>query len=235
MSYAPTIDPIQTRPDLGRCCGDSAAAFSGLAAGGVGGARHRCHLLASHAMWLCQLRRRFLCHLERSHPKWADLGGYEVGVGKPCGRQLASHNGVFPHVGLPAFQFEAVGTSFDQRAAARAQRRVGLRVGATDDRRGRRSLLVAALFALHPLRVESVAWVSERKDVLSGFFGLLALLAYAQYAQGSREKAESRKQKAEARVRKLEVRGQWPAVGGLSPISHLLSSIFYPCSCLPWA
>jgi len=48
-----------------------------------------------------------------------------------------------------------------------------------------RSLLVAALFALHPLRVESVAWVSERKDVLSGFFGLLALMAYARYAQGS--------------------------------------------------
>jgi Tfp pilus assembly protein PilF len=45
-----------------------------------------------------------------------------------------------------------------------------------------RSALVAALFALHPLHVESVAWVSERKDVLSAFFGLLALLAYARYA-----------------------------------------------------
>jgi len=50
-----------------------------------------------------------------------------------------------------------------------------------------RSLLVAALFALHPLRVESVAWVSERKDVLSSFFGLLALIAYVGYAQGSRQ------------------------------------------------
>jgi protein O-mannosyl-transferase len=38
-----------------------------------------------------------------------------------------------------------------------------------------RSLIVAALFALHPLRVESVAWITERKDVLSTFFGLLAL------------------------------------------------------------
>jgi protein O-mannosyl-transferase len=47
-----------------------------------------------------------------------------------------------------------------------------------------RSLLVAALFAAHPLRVESVVWVTERKDVLSGFFGLLALVAYARYAQG---------------------------------------------------
>jgi hypothetical protein len=45
-----------------------------------------------------------------------------------------------------------------------------------------RNFFVAALFALHPLRVESVAWISERKDVLSGFFGLLALLCYARYA-----------------------------------------------------
>src|SRR5579862_3504181 len=42
---------------------------------------------------------------------------------------------------------------------------------------------VAALFAWHPLHVESVAWVSERKDVLSTFFGLLSLLAYVGYAQ----------------------------------------------------
>jgi tetratricopeptide (TPR) repeat protein len=47
----------------------------------------------------------------------------------------------------------------------------------------RRSALIAALFALHPLHVESVAWVSERKDVLSAFFGLLTLLAYVRYAQ----------------------------------------------------
>jgi hypothetical protein len=45
-----------------------------------------------------------------------------------------------------------------------------------------RNLFVAGLFALHPLRVESVAWISERKDVLSGFFGLLALLCYGRYA-----------------------------------------------------
>ena len=46
-----------------------------------------------------------------------------------------------------------------------------------------RSAMVAALFALHPLHVESVAWVAERKDVLSTFFALLTLLAYARYAQ----------------------------------------------------
>jgi Flp pilus assembly protein TadD len=46
-----------------------------------------------------------------------------------------------------------------------------------------RSAFVAALFAVHPLHVESVAWVSERKDVLSMFFGLLSLGAYVKYAQ----------------------------------------------------
>lgn len=49
-----------------------------------------------------------------------------------------------------------------------------------------RSLIVAGLFALHPLRVESVVWVSERKDVLSAFFGLLALGAYARFAEESK-------------------------------------------------
>ncbi len=51
-----------------------------------------------------------------------------------------------------------------------------------------RSAFVAALFALHPLRVESVAWVAERKDVLSAFFFLLTLWAYARYAEAQRRK-----------------------------------------------
>ena len=45
------------------------------------------------------------------------------------------------------------------------------------------SALVAALFALHPLHVESVAWASERKDTLSTFFGLLSLIGYVRYAE----------------------------------------------------
>ena len=45
------------------------------------------------------------------------------------------------------------------------------------------SALVAALFAVHPLRVESVAWISERKDVLSGLFFVLTLGAYARYVR----------------------------------------------------
>lgn len=45
------------------------------------------------------------------------------------------------------------------------------------------SAFVAAVFAIHPLRVESVAWVAERKDVLSGVFFALTLWAYARYAR----------------------------------------------------
>ena len=46
-----------------------------------------------------------------------------------------------------------------------------------------RSALIAALFAVHPLHVESVAWVSERKDVLSAVFFFLMLHAYSRYAR----------------------------------------------------
>jgi tetratricopeptide (TPR) repeat protein len=45
------------------------------------------------------------------------------------------------------------------------------------------SALVAALFAIHPLRVESVAWIAERKDVLSGLFFVLTLGAYVRYVR----------------------------------------------------
>jgi tetratricopeptide (TPR) repeat protein len=51
-----------------------------------------------------------------------------------------------------------------------------------------RSAFVAAVFAIHPLRAESVAWISERKDVLSGVFFMATLLAYGSYVRrpGSR-------------------------------------------------
>jgi tetratricopeptide (TPR) repeat protein len=60
-----------------------------------------------------------------------------------------------------------------------------------------RSGFVAAVFAIHPLRVESVAWVAERKDVLSGIFFMLTLWSYARYVRG--QKSESLPV-AEARV-----------------------------------
>jgi len=49
-----------------------------------------------------------------------------------------------------------------------------------------RSGLVAVLFGLHPLHVESVAWAAERKDVLSSFFWMLAMLMYVRYAKQSK-------------------------------------------------
>jgi protein O-mannosyl-transferase len=76
-----------------------------------------------------------------------------------------------------------------------------------------RSALVAALFALHPLHVESVAWISERKDVLSTFFGLLAIGAYVRYA----ERAAGGGQKVET-------------VMPRPPHRHLPASIFYVLS-----
>ena len=51
------------------------------------------------------------------------------------------------------------------------------------------SAFVAAVFALHPLHVESVAWASERKDVLSGLFFMLTLLTYERYVRDTTSKA----------------------------------------------
>lgn len=51
-----------------------------------------------------------------------------------------------------------------------------------------RSWAVAALFAIHPMHVEAVAWIAERKELLSGLFGLLALGAYVRYAKTPRRR-----------------------------------------------
>ena len=50
------------------------------------------------------------------------------------------------------------------------------------------SIFIAAVFGLHPMHVESVAWVSERKDVLSTFFAMLALCAYTRWAETLRKR-----------------------------------------------
>lgn len=53
-------------------------------------------------------------------------------------------------------------------------------------KQGWRSALVAAIFGLHPLHVESVAWIAERKDVLSTFFQMLTILLYTWYVENER-------------------------------------------------
>jgi hypothetical protein len=73
---------------------------------------------------------------------------------------------------------------------------------------GWRSLCVAALFAVHPLRVEAVAWVTERREVLCACFGLLALMAYVRYAKESL------------------VRSPWSVVRGRWSVWYLLSLFF---------
>src|SRR5258707_9113632 len=72
-----------------------------------------------------------------------------------------------------------------------------------------RSFVVAAFFGLHPLRVESVAWVAERKDVLSMFFFLLTVWAYAEYVSS----VECRVSGGKSEIRKPQSEGN-PIVKG---------------------
>ena len=108
-----------------------------------------------------------------------------------------------------------------------------------------RSAFVAALFALHPLHVESVAWISERKDVLNTFFGLLSIWAYVRYVEQTNVAEEvtgaggrGTSQKSETRSRKSEVQGsRFKVQGSRSPSSrsHFPFSIFYLLSLVLFA
>ena len=85
-----------------------------------------------------------------------------------------------------------------------------------------RSASVAALFALHPLHVESVAWVAERKDMLSAFFFMATLLTYSRYV-------EARRQNAECRMPDAAAGNAHPASRFTFPVSRFTPhpSIFY--------
>jgi tetratricopeptide (TPR) repeat protein len=93
-----------------------------------------------------------------------------------------------------------------------------------------RSAAVAAFFGLHPLHVESVAWVSERKDVLSAFFGILCLWAYARYAKG---KAEVTSRQPESRIKNPGSRIQDP--GSNPTIQQSNNPLFYVAALLALA
>ena len=75
-----------------------------------------------------------------------------------------------------------------------------------------RSVFVAAVFALHPLRVESVAWVTERKDVLSGLFFMLTLWAYVKHVSSVRCQASGLGRVPESRVTGRLSRYYWLAL-----------------------
>jgi hypothetical protein len=121
-----------------------------------------------------------------------------------------------------------------------------------------RSLWVAAFFAVHPMRVESVAWVAERKDVLSSLFGFLGLILYARYVkvqelenQGQRPRGRNRGRRArvqsarEVKVpySKLRLNHQhWPLrnnkrgryrLPSVSPLAHHVSTSAR-CSAMGW-
>jgi tetratricopeptide (TPR) repeat protein len=102
-----------------------------------------------------------------------------------------------------------------------------------------RSAFVAALFGLHPLHVESVAWVAERKDVLSTFFWMLAMLMYARYAGQSKvqspesiaaeEAAASSIQGAESAIRSSSSPDATSPVARHASLYYALALAFFIC------
>jgi tetratricopeptide (TPR) repeat protein len=82
-----------------------------------------------------------------------------------------------------------------------------------------RCVTLAALFALHPLQVDSVAWVAERKTLLSAFFWLLSLWAYVRYAEVQSPKSKVQTPKSEFQSPKSKVQSLGFRVQ--SPASHI--------------
>jgi tetratricopeptide (TPR) repeat protein len=90
-----------------------------------------------------------------------------------------------------------------------------------------RSAFVAAVFAIHPLRAESVAWVTERKDVLSGFFFMLTLWAYVRYAEAESLKSKVQSLKSEAPVPAARTTHHTPRFTLLAPRSYVFTLFLF--------
>ena len=108
-----------------------------------------------------------------------------MGVHHGAGEQLASADLAFAHAGLPNYSVSTPARIISSTSLFHAANVVLLfalllrLTGALWP-----SAFIAALFAWHPLHVESVAWIAERKDVLSTFFALLTLLSLCEICQG---------------------------------------------------
>jgi protein O-mannosyl-transferase len=95
-----------------------------------------------------------------------------------------------------------------------------------------RSAALAVLFAVHPLHVESVAWISERKDVLSTFFGLLALLCYARYVELAENRAlvdQSHNSPPHEEMSAAPGKANSQSTIRHSPVFYALSLFFFAC------
>ena len=92
-----------------------------------------------------------------------------------------------------------------------------------------RSFVVAAIFALHPLHVESVAWAAERKDLLSALFFLLALLAYGRWARKSEGRNPNTEGNPNTEIRRDGDAGQGGAADhGPRTLLHASRFTFHP-------
>jgi Flp pilus assembly protein TadD len=92
-----------------------------------------------------------------------------------------------------------------------------------------RCVVLAALFALHPLQVDSVAWVAERKNLLSAFFWLLTLWAYARYAEvrSPKSKVQSRESRVQSPAAHITDYGS--RITHCPSLFYVLSLFFLAC------
>ena len=130
-----------------------------------------------------QLGRRRVCVSKSCRPKGSDLGGISLGADFWRNRPLASADMALSHARLPVIRVERRRPSSHQYPAPHNVGYTALPCAAPDDGFLWRSAFVAAVFAIHPLHVESVAWIAERKDMLSGLFFMLTLGAYVRYVR----------------------------------------------------